>query len=454
MSAARLDVRAELDGARARPFHWLLVGLVFAATLFDGYVVAIPSYVIPFVAKPWHLSPSASGLLVSAGLIGVVIGSFLHGTIADRLGRRPVMIAGLLISGVFSLATAIAGQSYGSFLWLRLATGVGLGVIMPLGTAYINEYLPARSRYRLASLATGGISLGAVLASVLGIVCTPRYGWPSLFAIGAAGIVLAAGCAVWFPESTEYLVSRGRTEQAARLMSRVRPDRAELYRDSPEWSVESSRGDRKRDRLLPLRRPYTVTTVALWCGSFFLLFINYGLAAWTPNLMLQRGDGFATGFGFGAALHSLPVLGGLACGYAADRWLGRRVSFSVWCGLGSLSLLSLLLTHQPVANLAAVAAAGFFLIGGQFMLNNVCAMTYPVWARGTGTGYMLGFGRFGGILGPYISGALLGVFVNRDLPFLAAAIAAALAMLTGAFLTATDTRPAAEAAPAPSVTGS
>lgn len=425
----QIDVRRELDEATLRPFHWGLVALVFLAILFDGYDVVAPSYVIQFVAKPWHLAPSESGFLVSAGLIGVMVGSLAHGIVADRVGRRPTMIAGLLVSGVFSLLTALFATSFTSFVVIRLVTGLGLGVVMPLGTAYINEYLPERQRFRLASLAAAGFSLGAVVASVVGIVFTHR--WQALFYIGSGAAVVGLIFLAVFPESTEFLVAKNRTAEAARLLAKLRPERASVYSGTP-FAEPGPRA--RRDWLLPLRRPYRVATIALWLSSLFLLFDNYGLTAWTPTLMVERGAGFALGFSFGAALHSLPFVGGILCGYVADRWLGRRVSLVLWCGIGAAAALSVVLTHNAVANVVAIAAAGFFLIGGQFMLNNVCAMTYPVQARGTGIGYMLGFGRIGGILGPYLGGVTLGAVGGTDALFVLAAIAGALVMISGGFI--------------------
>lgn len=445
MPDREIDVRAELDEAPLGRFHWFLVALVFVAIFFDGYDILAPSYVIHFVGKAWGLSPSEQGFLVSAGLIGVAIGAVSHGVIADRVGRRPTLIGGLLISGVFSLVTALMANSFGSFVTLRLVTGLGLGVVMPLGTAYINEYLPNASRFRLATLAAAGFSLGGVGASVIGILFSQQHGWQVLFYVGSAAAVVGLLFIAVFPESSEYLVAHGRAAEAAQLLARLRPDRAERYRDARFAEIRPAGRRSRGDWLIPLRRPFLVSTIALWISSFLLLFVNYGLSAWTPNLMVARGDGFALGFGFGAALHSVPFVGGIVCAYVADRWLGRRGGLALWCALGALVTLSMVVTYQPILNIIAIAAAGFFLIGGQFMLNNTCAMTYPVFARGTGLGYMLGVGRFGAILGPYIGGALLGAFGTPDVLFIAAAAAGALTMACAVFITGSRTQPDASA---------
>jgi AAHS family 4-hydroxybenzoate transporter-like MFS transporter len=151
--------------------------------------------------------------------------------------------------------------------------------------------------------------------------------------------------------------------------------------------------------------------------------------------MIQRGNGFATGFAFGAVLQGTSIVGALLGGLVADRWLGARRSLMLWCGLGVVAAVVLALAGGTAIDIVAAAGAGLFVIGGQFLLNNICAITYPVQARGTGEGLMLGFGRVGGILGPSIGGALLGAFGGTSALFFAVAAAAALAIASTSFVT-------------------
>jgi AAHS family 4-hydroxybenzoate transporter-like MFS transporter len=431
MPDAGPDVRTELGAASLRPFHWVLVGLVTLATLFDGYDTLVPSYVIHFVAKPWHLSPGAVGFLVSSGLIGFAVGSIVHGVVADRVGRRPTLIVGLLVSGVFSLLTGIAGDSYTAFIVLRVLTGLGLGVLLPLGTAYVNEYLPQRTHHRLAVLGGAGFALGGVLAALLGVALTGGGDWRSLFYVGSGALVLGLLYLAVFPESAEFLVAHGRVAEAVRLLVRIRPDRAEVYRAVGLTAAQPP----ARDVRLVLAPTYRARTIALWVSAFLLLFVVYGLATWTPQLMIQRGNGFATSYSFGAILQGMSIVGAVIGGLLADRWLGVRHSLMLWCGLGAVASVALALARGTVVDIVAVAGAGLFLIGGQFLLNNICAVTYPVQARGTGEGFMLGFGRVGGILGPSIGGALLSAFGGTSALFVVVAVAGALAVASTSFVT-------------------
>jgi len=127
MHGESVHVDEELAGARVGRFHWQLGVTIGALTLFDGYDVFNPSYVIHYVMQPWHLRPTQAGLLVSSGLVGFLLGTAAHGPLADRIGRRVTLLGGLWLASIFTLATAQFATSFASFCTLRLLTGLGLG---------------------------------------------------------------------------------------------------------------------------------------------------------------------------------------------------------------------------------------------------------------------------------------------------------------------------------------
>lgn len=421
-----VDVRRELEEAPLRPFHGLLAALVALATTFDGFELIAPAYTIHYVLHPWHLTPGQAGLLTSSGLVGFMAGSLVHGAVADRVGRRPTFLGGLAVASLGSVATAAFAGSFGSFVALRFVSGIGLGVLLPLGFAYLHEFAPRAVQQRLGMAAGLGQLLGFFLAALVGVLLTPAWGWRSLYWLGVVGLAVAAVFAVLLPESVEHLVARGRGSGVAEILARVRPDRAGCYREAGAFTVET---DARAGWRETLARGRARRTLGLWLICGLVLFSLYVLTSWTPTLMIERGLGFAGGFTLGALAAGTGILGSLVGAYVADRWLPAPWTIA---GASALALLSALLVAgatTPFANLAGIAGLGLCVFGAQTVLNNLCAASYPVRIRATGEGLMLGVGRIGGILGPAVAGGLLGAFHDTGVPYLGVAVASGLAVV-------------------------
>ncbi|MEU7812285.1 MFS transporter [Pseudonocardia sp. NPDC049154] len=451
-----VTIRREIDHVPLRPFHWKVLALVMLAVVFDGIDALVPAYAIPFLEKDWGLSAAQSGLLVSAGLVGIAVGALLHGPIADRTGRRPALLAGMLISGVFSVATAALATGPVSFMSFRVLTGFGLGVILPIAIAYLNEFLPVKVRNRLAILGAAGFSVGGIVAGLFGVYAVPELGWHSLFYIGGVTIVLAAVYPFVLPESPEWLASRGRAGEARAVLDRVAPAdvRAAAVAaavPAPVDSANAGPGHARRDWRLPLRPEFLGRTLALWYSAFLLLFVAYGITGWAPTLLIERGFTMSAGFALSATLQALSLIGGLLGAYLADRWLGTRNLLILWGVLGALTVFVTGIAGTGALTAVAVALTGMFVHGGLYVLYNVCAQTYPVEARSTGQGLMIGVGRWGAVLGPAIGGALLGVLGSKDDFFIVLAVITLLAV-AGLFAIRTTGRQAAAVEERPATT--
>jgi AAHS family 4-hydroxybenzoate transporter-like MFS transporter len=400
-----------------------------ALTLFDGYDTFNPAYVIHYVTQPWSLRAGQSGLLVSSGLIGFLIGAGTHGPVADRVGRRVTLLGGLWIASIFTLLTPILGVSFWSFCAIRLLTGLGLGVLMPLATTYINEFTPQHIANTYTIWGVGfGWAVGASLAGVVGVLVTPHYGWKSLYWIGCLSFVLIPIIYATLPESVKFLAVRGRTEEIKSILVRLRPEYAGRYRNA-QIAVDHPVTTGNAMRAL-VSEPYRRTTLLIWAAAFFCLFCIFGLSGWIPTVMLHRGETFAASFGFGALMQIAGFFGGLTCGHISDRQGSRRVMLIVWWSFGSASVFTLAFFKHHVTNLSLVAAAGFFIIGGQFVLNNFTANAYETRLRATAVGMELSVGRVGAILGPWIAGVLQEFYPGPTAMFLAIGIAAAIATLS------------------------
>ena len=405
MTAQAINVHEELADAKVGGFHWRLGAIMGLLTLFDGYDTFNPAYVIHHVVGPWGLKAGQAGLLVSSGLVGFLLGAALHGIAADRFGRRGTLLAGLWITSIFTLLTAMLANSFVSFCALRLLTGLGLGVLLPLATTYINELAPRRvaNTFALWGVALGWAA-GGTIAGVVGVFATPALGWQSLYWAGSLSFLLLPFMHVMLPESPKFLAIQGRAAEIRDMLSKLRPERAQVYA-SAKFSGDS--GQTASNQVLELLKPrYRRTTIAIWATAFLSLFCIFGLSGWIPTVMIQRGETFAASFGFGALMQIMSFVGGIALGHLVDRSGLSRGLLSLWWVLGGCAVLTLVFLNDHVVNVTCVAAAGFFIIGAQFVLNNFTAAAYETNVRATAVGMELGVGRFGAILGPFVAGAL------------------------------------------------
>ncbi len=425
MSGQTFDVHEELAQARIGSYHIKLGVLLALVTFFDGYDTFNPAYVIHFVHDEWHLSLKNGGMLVSSGLIGFLVGAALHGLAADRLGRRVTLLAGLWITTIFSALTALLAHSFGIFCVLRLLTGIGLGVLLPLSTTYLTELAPTRvaNRFALWGVALGWAA-GGTAAGLVGIFVTPLTGWRGLYWIGALSILLIPLMNRYLPESPKFLLLQQRTGEIRRILSLLRPERAAYYASA---SVVGEPGAKRVPVSALLSARYRVVSLAIWVASFLSLYCIFALSGWIPTLMQSRGETFAASFGFGALMQCTSFVGALVCGYLTDRLARPRVWLALWWLFGAAAITSMALFHDHAINLASTAAAGFFIIGAQFVLNNFTAASYDTAVRATGVGMELGVGRFGAILGPYIGGVLQQAYGGESALLRSVAIAATLA---------------------------
>jgi AAHS family 4-hydroxybenzoate transporter-like MFS transporter len=390
--------------------------------IIDGFDVQALSYTAPAIIREWGVSPAALGPVFGASNFGVLIGALFFSMLADRVGRRPVLIGACVFFAVMTILMARA-TSVQELLLLRLVAGIGMGGIIPNAASLVGEYSPKRLRATMVMIITVGFTIGAAFGGFLAAAVIPAYGWQMVFLIGGVvPLVIAAAMLVWLPESLQFMVLRGgRRDKLARWLKRIDP--AAPITDDVVYAVEEEKkGGVPMVQLF--RDGRAPVTLLLWTVNFMNLLNLYALASWLPTVVRDSGYSTSTAVLVGTILQVGGTIGtfGLA-------WLVSRRGFVPTLSLTFVvACISIALIGQPGLSLTllfvVVFVAGWCVVGSQPGLNALSATYYPTSMRATGVGAGLGVGRVGAIVGPVIGGQFLAMqWTTQDI-FLAAAVPA------------------------------
>ncbi len=376
---------------------WSVVALCAFAVTFDGYDLVVYGTTVPSLLAGWHIGPAQAGTIGSYALIGMLVGALLVGTVTDLIGRRRILV---LCMVWFSIGTALCALAPNPevFGLLRFVAGIGLGGLMPTAAALVVEYAPAGKHNLTYAMMQSGYAVGGILASALAIPVIPALGWQVMYLIGAAPVLAVPFALRWLPESLEYLVLRGRIEEAAALALR-------LGVEVPVISVPE-----KRNWLTSLRElaapGYRMGTVLLWLASFSSLLMVYGMNTWLPQIMRQADFPLGSALSFLLVFNLGSIIGSTIGGRAADL-LGSKPVVAVSFLLAVLSIALLATRPSTVAIYILSGVAGYGTIGTTNLLNVFVTRYYPPTSRAVGIGWSLGVGRLGAILGPVLGGLVL-----------------------------------------------
>ena len=259
-----VDVQEFIDAHPLSALQRMLLILCFLVVAIDGFDTAIIGFIAPAIRAEWGLQIAQLGPLFAAGLFGLMIGAFAAGPLADRHGRKTLLIVSMLLFGGASLASALR-DGLQSLTWLRFLTGVGLGGAMPTTITIASEYCPKARRSSLVTLMFCGFTIGSAMGGFIASQVLPVYGWRALLVGGGVAPLLLVPVLAWvLPESVRYLVMKGNAQdRVRRVLSRIAPD-ADLRRRHVRWcgcvdGLSGAAAFRRR----PLRRHVASVAVVL-----------------------------------------------------------------------------------------------------------------------------------------------------------------------------------------------
>ncbi|MFF9204579.1 MFS transporter [Streptomyces sp. NPDC014986] len=397
------------SGTGARPGPAVALGLVVLCI--EGYDLFVLGAVGPsLLAHPdWDVTKSTLGLLGSLTALGMPLGSIAAGWAGDLYGRRLPMVVGLTWLSVSMLLSALAGDLT-LFAATRFLTGMGIGALIPLVTAYVSEAAtPARHSLQVGT-ATTGLAIGGILTGVVGRTLLPEGDFRTLFLFG--GVPLALIPVVW------RLVPAVVQDHPAQTPPEATPSGAQ-----PEGSA-----NRLRQLLAPHRRR---STLLFWAATFAGLTIVYGASTWLPTLMVGSGYDLGSSLEFSIAFNVGAVIGTVGAALVADRGFLKAATI-VGFLLAAVAMITLSTPQPRPLLLVASAVAGFGALGTQALVNISVAHAHPARLRGTALGFSLGVGRVGAIVGPSYLAAVTVLISSSKAGFYAFVVPALLgAVLIG-----------------------
>ena len=398
-------VRAQLNSKEMSFAQWEVVLLCTAINILDGYDVLVMSFAAAPVAADWQLDPASLGLLLSAGLVGMALGSIVLGSLADALGRKRLVHICLITVTIGMIVSAYT-QSQLQLLALRFVTGVGIGGMLATLTGLVSEYSNDKRRGICMGLLQSGYPLGALFGGVIAAQIIQFADWRSLFLFGGGlSALLLPLIVIRLPESLDF-VSRSGSSGADKMKRRLldRFDLSEPQHSTVGEDLDQAAGSWRSCFTPPETR---INTLLLWSCYLALMFSFYFVVSWTPKLLVDAGLSTSQGISAGAILQAGGLLGALVIGLLGSRYAVNKLA--AW--FFSLSVGVILAYGWADAELTALmvlsAMMGFFLIGAMIGLYTIGPALYDAKSRVTGVGLAIGVGRLGAIAAPFAGGLML-----------------------------------------------
>jgi MFS transporter, AAHS family, 4-hydroxybenzoate transporter len=390
-------------------YQKLIFALCFFVVLLDGFDTAAIGYIAPSLLTEWGLTHSALAPAMSAALFGLAAGALSAGPLADRSGRKTVLVGAVLTMSIACLISAYAQNMDQLIVW-RFVTGIGLGAAMPNAVTLLSEYTPERHRSLLTNATFGGFAFGVSTGGFLAAWMIPLFGWRSVLMFGAvAPLALTLLLLLLLPESVRYMVV---TNQPAERIRRVLRRISKTVADATSFVMTEQAPATKGGIRLVLSSSYLVGSVMLWVTYFMGLVVYYALINWMPVLFKDAGLDPRTATLI-TALFSLGGIGAILFGWLMDRFNANKI---VAAGFVLTSVAVYMIGHAAGSLgllMAMVFLGGILMNASQASLPALAAAFYPTHGRATGVSWMLGLGRFGGIVGSFLVAEL----TRRQLDF-------------------------------------
>jgi len=389
-----LEIPLPASQAGRTALNWRVLAVCFFVAMVDGFDTMMLAFLAPLIGHAFALQPAQIGQLFGAGYLGAALGAMLVGPLADRFGRRAVLLCALVDTVLFTWLCAQADSADALMGW-RFVAGLGLGAAVPTVIALTAESMPASHRSRAVTWMFLGFPLGAVVGGALTAVFL-SHGWRTIIQAGALAALLMIPLVWWaLPESPWRATASGHTPRSG----------------GPFASLAAQFAEGR-----------TPAALLLWLGVFCIMVVTYFLVSWMPSVVVRAGFSQEKA----AVVGVLMNLGGIVGACVISQVLRhqapwRLVALSFMLGAFVVAGVGWGITGLPLT-LLLVFGVGLLVFGAQLNIPALAVQLFPPRVRGAGTGWTMGVGRLGSIVGPIAGGHLLGAGLQGPSLFAAVAV--------------------------------
>ncbi|WP_020607463.1 MFS transporter [Spirosoma spitsbergense] len=423
-----------VESIRLTPLQYAVVFICFLMNMLDGMDVMIISYTATSIGAEWGVAAPQFGIVFSAGLLGMAIGGMGLSPIADRIGRRAMIVGCAGIMGVSIAATSLV-QSVEMLGFMRLISGLGIGGMLASTATIMAEYAPKKTKDFWVSLVISGYPVGAVLSGLASATLIAESGWRAVFLVaGCITLLTLPFILILLAESLDFLLKAQPANALFRANRILRQLRQPTLTVLPVLIVDQQA---KSSINKLLSGPQRIPTFWLWTALFMVFATLYFLTSWIPKLASNTGLSLELAIYSGTIFNVGAFVGILTQGYLSGRLGLRRTICGFLIGTAAL-MVGFGFVSGSFWTLVILGMIGFGVQGGFVGMYAVAARLYPTQIRATGVGWAMGLGRVGAIVGPLIGGVLIGAGFSMSLSFLCFAAPVLISGIATLLISSTD----------------